>query len=122
MRTAGSRLRSSLTANCSRRAAYEDLAISLAMWVVLAAGILGLWKATEAAAFSAFREHLLDLAREASVAVDPQLHARIRRPEQLNDPDYRAAVAPLRRIRRAVPEIRYLYTVVRSGEEIHFVL
>jgi diguanylate cyclase (GGDEF)-like protein len=92
------------------------------MWVVVAAGIFGLWVTTERSAFTGFRQHLLNLAREASVAVDPELHERIRRPEQLNDPDYRRAVAPLRRIRGAVPDIWYLYTIVRSGGEVHFVL
>jgi len=37
--------------------------------------------------------------------VDPQLHEQIRRPEQLNGPEYSGAVEPLRRIRRAVPDI-----------------
>jgi diguanylate cyclase (GGDEF)-like protein len=96
--------------------------VSLVMWVVVAAGVFGLWVTTQKSAFTGFQQHLLNLAREASVTVDPELHERIRRPEQLNDPDYQKAVAPLRRIRKAVPDIWYVYTFVRSGSEVHFVL
>jgi len=96
--------------------------VFLVMWVVVAAGIVGLWVTMQQAALQGFQQSLMNLAREASVSVDPGLHERIRRPEQLNDPDYRRAVEPLRRIRKAVPDIRYIYTVVLSDDQIHFVL
>ncbi|MFL6606493.1 MAG: EAL domain-containing protein [Steroidobacteraceae bacterium] len=106
----------------SRRALWEALAFSLIMLIVVATAIFGLCVTTESAALAGFRHYLVNLLLESSVAVDPQLHESIRRPEQLNDPDYSRAVEPLRRIRRAVPDVRYIYTLVMSDGQVHFVL
>src|SRR4051812_20695227 len=99
----------------SRRALWEALTFSLVMLIVVATAIFGLCITTRNAALAEFRHYLVNLLLEVSVAVDPQLHESIRRPEQLNDPDYSRAVEPLRRIRRAVPDVRYIYTLVLSA-------
>jgi diguanylate cyclase (GGDEF)-like protein/PAS domain S-box-containing protein len=113
---------SSLAAQDARRARWEVALVSAAMWLVVAAAILGLWNSARESAYTGFRNSLKSLALEAAATVDPQLHEQIRKPEQLNGPEYARAVAPLRRILQAVPDIRYIYTLVRSGDEIHFVL
>jgi diguanylate cyclase (GGDEF)-like protein len=112
----------SAAAGQRRRARWEAVILSTVVLIVVAAGILGLWLTSRQSAFDGFRQRLIDLAREASVSIDPELHARIRNPEQLNGPEYKRAVEPLRRIRRAVPTIHYAYTIVLSGGEVHFVL
>ncbi len=89
---------------------------------MVAAAILGLWLTSRQSAFDGFRQRLIDLARTAAVSIDPELHEKIRRPEQLNDPQYLQAVAPLRRICLAVPSIHYAYTMVLADGEVHFVL
>ena len=96
--------------------------LSALMLMVVGAAILGLWLSSRQAAFEGLREYLTELAREAATTIDPVLHEQIRRPEQLNDADYTRAVAPLRRLRHAVPTVHYAYTVVRVGDTIHFVL
>jgi len=96
--------------------------LSTVVLIVVAAAILGLWLTSRQSAFDGFRGRLIDLAREASVAIDPELHERIRRPEQLNTPEYDRAVEPLRRICRAVPSIHYAYTIVLAQGKVHFVL
>lgn len=105
-----------------RRARWEAVILSAVVLIVVAAAILGLWLTSRQSAFDGFRGRLIDLAREAAVSIDPELHERIRRPEQLNGPEYVRAVAPLRRICLAVPSIHYAYTMVLSGGEVHFVL
>ena len=62
------------------------------------------------------------MPKQAATTIDPVLLEQIRRPEQLNDADYTRAVAPLRRLRQAVPTIHYAYTIARVGDTIHFVL
>jgi len=89
---------------------------------VVVAATFGLWQSQRRSSYAGYQNSLINLALEAAATVDPQLHSRIRRPEQLNDPDYVRAVEPLRRIRRAVPDIHYIYTLVRAGSEVHFVL
>lgn len=113
---------SSLAARDSRRARWEAVLVSATMWLVVAAAILGLWNSARESAYTGFRNSLKSLALEAAATVDTRLHEQIRKPEQLNGPEYLRAVAPLRRIRKSVPDIHYIYTLVRSGDEIRFVL
>ena len=113
---------SGLAARHSRRARWESLSVSAVVLCVVGAATLGLWMSSRNSAYIGYRHYLISLAREASASVDPQLHNQIRRPEQLNDSDYVRAVEPLRRIRRAVPDIHYIYTLVQSGNQAHFVL
>jgi len=101
---------------------WEAVFVSAAMWLVVAAAILGLWNSARESAYTGFRNSLMSLALEAAATVDPQLHEQLRKPEQLNGPEYLRAVAPLRRIRQAVPDIHYIYTLVQSGNVLHFVL
>ena len=112
----------SLAARHSQRAKWESLSLSALILLVVAAGILGLWVSSRNSAYAGFAHELISLAQEAAAQVDPQLHEQIRRPEQLNGPEYLRAVEPLRRIRRAVPDIHYIYTLVLADGEAHFVL
>jgi diguanylate cyclase (GGDEF)-like protein/PAS domain S-box-containing protein len=112
----------SLAARHARRAKWESLSLSALILVVAGAGILGLWVTSRNSAYAGFANELISLAQEAASQVDPQLHEQIRRPEQLNGPEYLRAVEPLRRIRKAVPDIHYVYTLVLADGEAHFVL
>lgn len=105
-----------------RRARWEAMLLSALVLMVVGAAILGLWVSSRASAYRGFSEYLTELAQEAATTIDPVLLQQIRRPEQLNDADYTRAVAPLRRLRQAVPKIRYAYTLARVGDTIHFVL
>ena len=105
-----------------RQALWESLSLSLGALVVLAAGVIGLWATSTVTIRENYQHYLVGLAESAATMVDPGLHDVIRRPEQRNDPDYARAVAPLRRIRAAVPDIHYVFTVIRDGNRIRFVL
>lgn len=92
------------------------------MLIVVAAGIFGLLVTSRTAAYQSFRHYLVSLAEAASTTVDPVLQSEIRRPEQLNDADYVRAVEPLRRLRRTIPDIHYVYTFTLDGHDVRFVL
>ena len=105
-----------------RRALWESVSISLASLAVVSAGIAGLWFESRQSLTEDYRHHLIGLAQTAATLIDPVLHASIRRPEQQNGPEYRRAVAPLRRMRAALPEVHYIYTAVLDGNDVRFVL
>ncbi|WP_305857663.1 putative bifunctional diguanylate cyclase/phosphodiesterase [Balneatrix alpica] len=66
-----------------------------------------------------------DIARILVVAaeqVDVPLHRRLERDQQTGGPLYRQAIEPLLKIHKSLPEINYLYTMVRRGGERYFVL
>ena len=105
-----------------RRALLEALAVGLAVSVAVGAAIIGLWHSATTTVRENYREYLVQLATAAAVQVDPVAHAAIRRPEQDNGPEYRAAVEPLQRMRTAIPAIRYMYTLILDGASVRFVL
>lgn len=105
-----------------RQALWESVTVSAAMLIVVAAGIIGLWVSSRNTAREEFRHYLVGLAESAATLVDPALHNELRHPEQLNDADYVRAVDPLRRLRKAIPDIHYVYTFVREQGVVHFVL
>jgi len=104
------------------KARRSALGVSLAALAVVTAGILGLWVTTTSSLREDYRHHLAVLARTSAVLVDPALHRAIRSAAQRNGPEYLRAVEPLRRIRAANPEVNDLYTVVRDGPVVRFVL
>lgn len=105
-----------------RRARNEALGLSGLLLVIAASAILGLWIASQRVEKNNFHHYVVGLLKAASSQVDPQLHERIRRPEQLNDADYIRAVTPLRALRHAVTDIHYLYTLAWDGHTLRFVL
>jgi len=106
----------------SYRALWESLTVTVVALCAVGAGIFGLWATSTSTIKQEFRHYLVSLAQTAAALVDPTLHDSIRRPDQLNDPDYRRAVEPLRRMRKAVSDVHYIYTVVYDDSRIRFVL
>ena len=109
-------------ARLRRRARWECVSMSAAALIIMGAGIFGLLSTSLDSIRDNYRHYLISLAQSAATQVDPAAHALIRRPEQINDPDYRRAVDPLRRLKQAVPDIHFIYTVVRDGDQVRFVL
>jgi diguanylate cyclase (GGDEF)-like protein len=104
------------------RAWWEALAVSAVALVVVGAGILGLWVTSNGTIRDNYHQYLIGLAQTAASMVDPALQSRIRRPEQINGPDYTRAVAPLRRMQASVADVHYIYTVVQDHSQVRFVL
>jgi diguanylate cyclase (GGDEF)-like protein/PAS domain S-box-containing protein len=105
-----------------RHAAVEAILMALACMATVSAGVAGVLTSSEAGIRSNYRHYLTGLALAAAQQVDSSLHARIRDPRQIDGPEYLAAVQPLRRFRDAIPDVRFVYTVVRDGERVRFVL
>jgi diguanylate cyclase (GGDEF)-like protein/PAS domain S-box-containing protein len=105
-----------------RRALWEAVSLSVAALLVVATGIFGLWLSSSAAIRENYRHMLIGLAQAAASQIDPALHESLRRPDQRNGPDYLRAVEPLRRMRRAISDVHYIYTMVQDGPLVRFVL
>jgi diguanylate cyclase (GGDEF)-like protein/PAS domain S-box-containing protein len=105
-----------------RRARREAFTVAIATFLVAGAGIFGLWTASAAIIRQDYRDHLTNLAIAATQLIDPQLHRSLRDPSQQDSPEYQRAVEPLRRLRLSLPEVRYIYTMVRNEGVPRFVL
>ena len=105
-----------------RRASWEALAVSAVALVVVGAGIFGLWVTSTSTIRDNYHQYLIGLAQTAASMIDPALQATIRRPDQINGPDYQRAVAPLRRMHASVADVHYIYTVVQDHSQVRFVL
>jgi len=112
----------SLSATGRRRAALEAILVSAIATCALGAGIAGMWITSQVTLRENYRHYLIGLAQAAAEQVDTSLHASIRDPDQLNGEDYRKVVEPLRRLRAAVNDVRYVYTAVLDGSTVRFVL
>ncbi len=105
-----------------RRARGGAILIGVIGLLAVGAGFVGLWFFATTSIRENYRHHLVTLANVAALQVDPDLHRRIRAGAPLNGPDYLRAVAPLRRLRAASPDIRFVYTTVLEGDTVRFVL
>jgi diguanylate cyclase (GGDEF)-like protein/PAS domain S-box-containing protein len=118
----GNAARAGAWATYRHRAKREAILAAVVAVCAVGAGILGLWMAATGSIREDYQHYLVGLTETAATLVDPALHNAIRRPEQRNGPDYLRAVQPLRRMQTAVPDIRYVYTVIRDGGKVRFVL
>src|ERR1019366_8104393 len=116
--TSGARTRS----RNRRRASWEALGVSAVALVVVGAGIFGLWVTSSSTIRDNYHQYLIGLAQTAASIIDPALQTTIRRPDQINGPDYQRAVAPLRRMHAYVADVHYIYTVVQDHSQVRFVL
>ncbi len=80
----------------------------LGVFAVAAAALFYVYQAARDTLYEHTREHLLNLAGTAATVIDPALHAEVRK---IGDEAYLAAIAPLVRLHRAVPELYYAYTL-----------
>ena len=105
-----------------RRASRETLAIIAAALLAVGAGVSAVLASRAAAIRGGYMHYLAGMAEVAARQVDPRLHQGIRDPAQRNGAEYRQAVEPLHRMRTAVADIRHIYTAVRDGDLVRFVL
>jgi diguanylate cyclase (GGDEF)-like protein/PAS domain S-box-containing protein len=99
----------------------------LLLFVVAAVAIVGartylILLASDESVHDDYRHYLVGVAEAAAQQVDPSAQALLRQPAQQNTPEYERAVAALRRIVQAVPEVRSMHTIVRDADRIRCVL
>lgn len=105
------------------RAAMEGLVAAMVIFGVACCADWSLWHAAERSALKHTREDLSRLAAVAATTIDPALHDRIMRdPSLQNTDEYFRAVGPLRRMMEAATGVTYIYTAVRDGDAVRFVL
>jgi diguanylate cyclase (GGDEF)-like protein/PAS domain S-box-containing protein len=105
-----------------RRARREAVAIGFAVFIAVAMGIIGLWLSSGRAIRENYRHYLKGIATAAASQVDPDLQQLIREPSQRRGELYARAALPLRQMRAAVPDVLYIYTAVRDGDDVRYVL
>ena len=105
-----------------RRARSGAVLIGVIGLLAVGAGFVDLWFFATTSIRENFRHHLVTLANVAAMQVDADLHRSVRASAELNGADYLRAVAPLRRLRSASPDIRFVYTTVLEGDTVRFVL
>lgn len=105
-----------------RRALRESLLIGTVGLLTISVGLFGLWISATSSIRDNYRHGLVALAQAAAAQIDPVLHAQLRNPADRNGPLYNRVIAPLRRMRDASTDIRYIYTMVLDGGAIRFVL
>lgn len=68
------------------------------------------------------RSNLKRLARAAASSVDPEKHRTFTNPRQESSAAYLNAIRPLAKFQNSDSEIAYVYTCVRKGDKVFFVL
>jgi hypothetical protein len=68
------------------------------------------------------RQGLLRTANVAASIIDPVLHQSITQASDESSTRYRQALAPLTQMQLSDPQIAYLYTAVKIGNQYHFIL
>lgn len=111
-----------IAAEDRRRALRDALAVAAATSVAAAVSVIGLWIAAAATVRADYRQYLTTMAIAAAQQVDAGLHQSLTDPDQLNGAEYLRAVEPLRRMRSALPDVRYIYTMVPDADQVRFVL
>jgi signal transduction histidine kinase len=71
---------------------------------------------------SEVRENLIRTARAASTVVNADDHHLFTSPSQEGSDEYARAIAPLEKIRKAVGDLRFVYTCILVSNKVHFVL
>ncbi|MBC7773597.1 MAG: hypothetical protein H7210_13965, partial [Pyrinomonadaceae bacterium] len=105
-----------------RRALFESAAaavVFLAVGTLLGAGLLS----TATATLRDEKSHeLVRLASAATSTIDGDLHKTLTDPSMIDGPVYNRAIAALKQMARATPDIKYMYTAVLDGADIRLVL
>jgi PAS domain S-box-containing protein len=98
------------------------LAVALITFLTSGLCLLLLYRIGKEALAQEVRCNLIQLAKTAATVVDGDLHKTFYSPEQEQSPAYLQAIAPLQRILKVNPEIRFLYTMTDHNGIPCFVL
>jgi signal transduction histidine kinase/CheY-like chemotaxis protein len=101
----------------------RDALLASAAVLLMAAVLVGVMRYAAAdGARDGVSAELENLAAAAATVVDVSQHEQLHRADQLDTPSYEATVAPLRRILRSNPSIRYVYTFRATSTGVSFVV
>jgi signal transduction histidine kinase/CheY-like chemotaxis protein len=97
----------------------DSVLTGIGVFAIAAAALLFVYHEARSTLYAHKREHLLQLAAFTAAQIDPALHARV---ASQGDAAYLAAIDPLLRLRRSVPEVYYAYTLGPRRDIPTFVL
>jgi signal transduction histidine kinase/AmiR/NasT family two-component response regulator len=98
------------------------VATVLAIMAASLIAVAGIWHHSRQAITKDVSQNLAMLAESIAANVDAELHESIWRPEQLDSPEYERAIAPLRAAHSRMGKVKFVYSAVRDGDKVRFVL
>jgi signal transduction histidine kinase/ActR/RegA family two-component response regulator len=96
--------------------------VGLAIFTIASAGLLVSYRVSHQVLMNGVKTRLQDLVTIAAAEIDPDLHAAISSSEQIGSLEYRQATEPLLRLRKAVPDLHYAYTLKLGQQGLYYVL
>lgn len=107
----------------SPRAIFWQSVVFGVLAFCLLAGISGMvYGLSREALISEIRDGLQRTSKVAAASVDGDTHGDFTRADQESSPEYQTAIAPLRRITEASPQIAFAYSAVLREGKVYFVL
>jgi hypothetical protein len=103
------------------RPLLEALAVALVIVIATCSTTYFIYKRALSAQEAEIRQGLLRTAHVAASIIDPNLHQSITQASDERSERYQQALAPLTRMQQSDPQIAYLYTAVKIGNQYHFI-
>lgn len=96
--------------------------VGLAIFAVASTGLLVSYRVSHQLLLHSVKTRLKDLVTVAAAEIDPDLHTSISSSGEAGSLEYRQAVEPLLRLRKAVPDLHYAYTLRQGQQGFTYVL
>jgi signal transduction histidine kinase/ActR/RegA family two-component response regulator len=104
------------------KATRDACLVGLAIFAVASIGLLVSYRVSHHLMLAGIKNRLRDLVVITAAEIDPALHIKISASSQMGNSDYREASEPLLRLRQAVPDVYYAYTLRLQSQDLYFVL
>jgi signal transduction histidine kinase len=113
---------SKLQREATQRSLLEGVLLGFAFFCAAGCGIYLYYADIQATVKETLQRDIIRVSQAAAAVIDPEAHNLLRSQEQEDSEMYRHTVAPLRAIQQALPDVRFLYTMIREGDQLRFVL
>lgn len=100
----------------------EAVVVALAVMIAVMGTVGFIYTHAERAQADEIRQGLVRTARVVASLIDPELHKSFVSPEQEESPEYQAIDRIMLGVLKSDPQIAYLYTAVKKGDEVYFIL
>jgi signal transduction histidine kinase/ActR/RegA family two-component response regulator len=96
--------------------------VGLVIFAVASSGVLLSYRVSHQLLMHSVKTRLKDLVTVVAAEIDPDLHTFISTSKDAGTLEYRQAVEPLLRLRKAVPDLHYAYTLRQGQQGFTYVL
>ncbi len=112
-----------MDARAQRNRWLRDAALAaLVVFASVAVAVQLIRSVVETAYADQVRARLVAVAQAIATVIDLDAHAKLDSPSLQNTPQFEAVAGPMRRVRDAVPGVKYVYTLRRAGDRIEFLV